>query len=156
MKKLLISSSLFIVFFNIVNAQQDIKRQYQAKLNEFSGNVEVKIRSEDIVEYRLEIFNESGYSVFKQDGFAINPELKMLKGYGLDSVEEIEREDGKLIPAPQYFELCNCKEHLTIKVAKDNSLVKIDCSEILIQKIFGKKVNSNQSKQTFGNFYLKK
>jgi hypothetical protein len=152
MKKSLFSISLLIIYFSIGAAQPDIKREYQAKLNEFNGKLGIQLRSEDIIEYKLEIFTESGNLVFKQDGFAINHLLKKLNKFGS---EQLESKDGKQVSAQQYFELCSCKEWLNFKIAEDLSIVKIDCPESLILRIFGKNVNSIKSKQTFGKFYLK-
>lgn len=153
MGRIFISQALIIIYFNIPTYKQDIQRQYQAELNEFTGKIDIKICSEGIIEYCLDIRNEIGNSVFKQEGFAIFPNRKEQIKYGR---EQIEKADNEFVSAEQYFELCDCKKWLTIKVALDYSLVKVDCTETLINEIFGKRVNSNLSKHSFGNFYLKK
>ena len=56
----------------------------------------------------------------------------------------------------QFFEKCGCNEYFTVKITRDLSIVKIDCVESFTTRIFKGPVNSLKTRQSLGQFLLKK
>jgi hypothetical protein len=155
MKKVLIILSLCFLNLSIGICQSAARKLYEDKQGEFICKIEIKVRSEDIIEYSFNIHDEAGKLFFQQEGFALDPNLIASKKAGLDSEEGIQRADGSFVGAVQYTELCNCRKFLAIVLAKDLSCVTIIGNEALLKEIFGDKANSFPWKQSFGTLCLK-
>lgn len=154
MKKVLIILSLCFFNLSMGICQSEARKLYEAKRGEFICKIEIKVRSEDIIEYSFNIHDEAGKLFFQQEGFALDPNLMAAKKAGLDSEEGIQRADGSFVGAVEYTELCSCKKLLAITLAKDLSCVTIFSNEALLQEIFGDRANSFPGKQSFGTFCL--
>lgn len=148
MKKLLLTGLFFFLISLFGISQIGNVKQYHTDLNCYAGKLEIKKSSDYVIQYSLFIFDKSGKEIFKQDSYAINTYFGSEYGD-----EEIENKEGKLVTARQYFELCKCNEYFTLKISRDFSVVKIDCTESFIKKLFGGPVNSLKTNQSLGNFY---
>jgi len=108
--------------------------------------------SDDILEYKLTICKEEGHPIFEQKGYALIIDLDKQIKYELDYEESIGT-DAKPIYVRQYLVKSKCEKWLNIKIAKDSSIIKIDCGEDLINLISGDKPENNPKSFHLGYFY---
>ena len=154
MKKILIVLVIIsLIFHTGSKAQNDKSSVFKTREGNFLGQIEVRLCSEDILEYKLTISKDEGHPIIEQEGYALIVDLENQKKYGID-YEETIGSDSNPIPVRQYLVTCNCEKWLNIKLAKDFSIIKIDCAEDLINEISGIKKGIIDTKSFhLGYFY---
>lgn len=153
MKKILVALIIISLSFYIdCKAQNGKSSVFKTKDGNFLGQIEVRLCSEDILEYKLTISKEEGHPVFEQKGYALIVDLENQKKFGVDYDETIGT-DSKPVPVRQYLVTCNCEKWLNIKVAKDFSVIKVDYNDELINEISGNKNNGNIKGFHLGYYY---
>lgn len=153
MKEVLIALIvIYLTSYTGCKAQNDKSSVFKTREGNFLGQIEVRLCSEDILEYKLTISKEAGHPIFEQKGYALIVDLENQKKFGVDYDETIGA-DSKPIPMHQFLVSCNCEKWLNIKVAKDFSVIKVDYGDELINEISGNKGNENIKGFHLGYFY---
>jgi hypothetical protein len=155
MKRTLLLLTLSLILFLSSIAQVKDRFLYEAKIENLMAKLEVKFWSEDIIEYAIIVQDKSGKSIFKQDGYALNQDLAEYVKHGMDYGEQIG-EPYNPIRARPYLVKCKCDKWLDIKVAKDKSIIQVDCGQELLNQLKGDYSDTNRNSQLLGIFNVKK
>lgn len=153
MKKVVITLIvIFLCFHTGCNAQNDKFSVFKTREGNFTGQIEVMLCSEDILEYKLTITKEPDHPMFEQNGYALIVDLENQKKIGIDYDETIGT-DSNPIPVHQFLVTCNCEKWLNIKVAQDFSVIEVDYGDDLINEISENKGYENIKGFHLGYFY---
>ena len=151
-KTFTLSVVIFLTVLQLCCAQNSKKLIYSTKEGSYPGQIAVNLCSEDILAYQLTICREAGKPIFEQKGYALIVHLGAQKYNGLD-YEETVGTDTKPIPVRQYQVMGKCEKWLNIKLAKDRSLIEVDCGAELINELSGSKSINNLRSFHLGHFY---
>ena len=158
MKKLFAVISFLVFNVGMINSQKnEIKEsQYEAKIQNLIGVLDLTFHSSDIIEYNIKIIRTKNDTLFSQKGFAINPSNYLWAKHGEEYPELIGPDMNNSVSAKQFLVYCKCDTWLNFKIPADYSYLQVDCGQELLNRLSGN--NSNQSPETkiLGYFYLKK